>query len=426
MSVVNTKYENQSQQLYINSEGGFGGLGDQLNKFRVDLNTSPFSNTDDTILRASVTQFHMVKNFYNVNEHNNAVRLTWEGYTSPGSIVVNDLDVIVHIPHGNYTTHDQLMIAFANATAVQLNTAIQGGGVTFAVDDTETHAPNTHRNYPLASRDDSAGRLYEQELADPLWFRARFTASNTAFRFTNLPTFQCLSVATSAALTLGTVPVPLPAVDFYNDSYILLGARRIENFQFFAGGAQVTEQSFSVVAAEHRVFVENWFPMNDALNTTPYVYLRSRNSRTQASSNLEEGNNPHNHTMTNSTLLAKIPRIIARDGSVSFILENSPYFTNITAQQLNNIELELTDAKGRNLPSCTTINTPASDTIIALPTGVSQNKDGNAFCDLVMLIEKYQFNNPNALTGFGFTAPQLNPTVFSTNPMMSVDNNGFK
>jgi hypothetical protein len=166
--------------------------------------------------------------------------------------------------------------------------------------------------------------------------------------------------------------------------------------------------------------------MNDALNTTPYVYLRSRNSRTQASSNLEEGNNPHNHTMTNSTLLAKIPRIIARDGSVSFILENSPYFTNITAQQLNNIELELTDAKGRNLPSCTTINTPASDTIIALPPGVSQNKDGNAFCDLVMLIEKYQFNNPNALTGFGFTAPQLNPTVFSTNPMMSVDNNGFK
>ena len=426
MSVVNTKYENQSQQLYINSEGGFGGLGDQLNRFRVDLNTAPFSNTDDTILRASVTQFHMVKNFYNVNEHNNAVRLTWEGYTSPGTIVVNDLDVIVHIPHGNYTTHDQLMIAFANATAVQLNSAIQGGGVTFAVDDTEDQAPNTHRNYPLASRDDSAGRLYEQELADPMWFRGRFTASNTAFRFTNLPTFQCLSVATADALTLNSGAALLPAVDFYNDSYILLGARRIENFQFFTGGAQVTEQSFSVVGEAHRLLVENWFPMNDALNTTPYIYLRSRNSRTQASSNLEEKNNPHNHSMINSSLLAKIPRIIARDGSVSFILENSPYFTNITAQQLNNIELELTDAKGRNLPSCTTINTPASDTIIALPPGVSQNKDGNAFCDMVMLIEKFQFNNPSALTGFGFTPPQLNPAQFSANPMMSVDNNGFR
>lgn len=87
--VVNAKYENQSQQLYINSEGGFGGLGDQLNCFRVDLNTAPFSNTDDTILRASVTQFHMANNSYNANEHNNAVRSTWEGYTSPGTIVVS-------------------------------------------------------------------------------------------------------------------------------------------------------------------------------------------------------------------------------------------------------------------------------------------------------------------------------------------------
>ena len=428
MSVVNTKYENQSQQLYINSEGGFGGLGDQLNRFRVDLNTAPFSNTDDTILRASVTQFHMVKNFYNVNEHNNAVRLTWEGYTSPGSIVVNDLDIIVHIPHGNYTTHDQLMIAFANATAVQLNSAIEGGGVTFAVDDGETHAPNTHRNYALASRDDTAGRLYEQELPDPLWFRARFTASSTDFRFTNLPTFQCLSVATAEVLTLRSDggAALCPTIDSYNDSYILLGARRIEKFEEIQASYYPTLQSFSVVDANHRLFVENWFPMNDALNTTPYIYLRSRNSRTQASSNLEEKQNPHNHNMINSSLLAKIPRIIARDGSVSFILENSPYFTNITAQQLNNIELELTDAKGRNLPSCTTINTPASDTIIALPPGVSQNKDGNAFCDMVMLIEKFQFNNPSALTGFGFTPPQLNPAQFSANPMMSVDNNGFR
>lgn len=433
MSVVNTKYENQSQQLYINSEGGFGGLGDQLNRFRVDLNTAPFSNTDDTILRASVTQFHMVKNFYNVNEHNNAVRITWEGYTSPGSIVVNDLDVIVHIPHGNYTTHDQLLVAFANVTALALNSAINGGGTTFAISNGETFMPNTHRNYPLASRDDSAGRLYTAELPDPMWFKMRMTASNTAFRFTNLPVFQCLSIATTQALTLRDAggDEVLPAVDFYNDSYILLGARRIETFEDIAT-AHPTVQSFSVVAVEHILDVVNWFPMNDALNTTPYIYLRSRNSRTQASSNLEEKQNPHNHSMINSSLLAKIPRFIARDGSVSFVLENSPYFTNITAQQLNNIELELTDAKGRNLPSSTTLNTSAAavssvtTTTLALPPGVSQNKDGNAFCDMVMLIEKFQFNNPSALTGFGFTPPQLNPAQFSANPMMSVDNNGFR
>ena len=426
---TNTKYENQSQQLYINSEGGFGGLGDQLDKFRVDLNTSPFSNTDDTILRASVTQFNMVKNFYNVNASNNAVRVTWEGYTSAGVGDVEDLDKIIHIPEGNYTTHDQLAVAFFTAVAATLSSAMMPG-VGLNIDNDEAYLPNTHRNYPLESRDDSAGQAYTAELPDPMWFKMRLTATNAAFRFNKLPVIQCLSVATSQALTLRDTSGPLvcPAIDFYNDSYILLGGRRIEVFEDLAFG-HPTVQSFSVkinANSLHILEVENWFPMNDALNTTPYIYLRSRNSRTQASSNLEEGNNPHNHSMINSSLFAKIPRIIARDGSVSFILENSPYFTNITAQQLNSIELELTDAKGRPLPSSTTLNTSASSTTLPLPDGISQNKDGNAFCDMVLLIEKYQFNNPNSLTGFGFTPPQLNPAQFSTNPMMSVDNDGFR
>ena len=58
-----SKYENSSQQLYINTESGFGSIGDQVDRWKVDLNTSPFENNDNTILRASVTQFNMTKNF---------------------------------------------------------------------------------------------------------------------------------------------------------------------------------------------------------------------------------------------------------------------------------------------------------------------------------------------------------------------------
>ena len=428
MSVVNTKYENQSQQLYINSEGGFGGLGDQINRFRVDLNTSPFSNTDDTILRASVTQFNMVKNFYNVNPSNNAVRVKWNGFTSNGTTISN-LDIIVHIREGNYTTHDQLAVAFFTAVNSALTRALGNPamGETFTFSSDETLMPNTHRNYPLQDRDDAAGKLLTAEAPDPLHFTGKFTLNNNNnFRFNNLPLIQCLSVSTTQALILtdNGVDVDLPAIDFYNDSYILLGGRRVERFD--SAILSTTPQSFAIGVENNVLYVQNWFPMNDDLNTTPYIYLRSRNSRTQASSNLEEKNNPHNHSMINSSLLAKIPRVIARNGSVSFILENSPYFTNITAQQLNNIELELTDAKGRPIPPAVTSQSIAAPHGAAVPTGAAQNKDGNLFCDMVMLIEKYQFNNPNALTGFGFNAPQLNPTVFSTNPMMSVDNNGFR
>ena len=429
---TNTRYENQSQYLYINTEAGFGGLGDQLDKWRVDLNTSPFSNTDDTILRASVTQFHMCKNFYNINESNNAVRVIWKGYSmTAGStlVVVNPTDVIVHIIPGDYTTHDQLCMALFNAIKPALDTAISSGTVTFATTNAETSMPNTHRNRALSSRDDSAGRFFQLEPPDRYRFEGSFTCSNTNFRFNNLPVIQCLSIATNQTLftktTIGgsQVPLVLPEIDFYNDSYALLGGRRIETFE---ERDTATLQSFSTKKDDHVLYIQNWFPMNNILSTTPYLYLRSRNSRTQASSNLEEGSNPHNHSMINSSILAKIPRFNARDGSVSYVVDNSPYFTNITAQQLTNIELELTDAKGRPIPPAIPSEVRQTDTLVAIPDGVTQNKDGNGFCDMVLLIEKYQFNNPNALTGFGFTPPQLNPTQFSTNPMMSIDNDGFK
>ena len=430
---TNTKYENQSQLLFVNTEAGFGGLGDQLDKWRIDLNTSPFSNTDDTILRASVTQFHMCKNFYNINKTNNAVRVIWKAFNMTAgstSVVINATDVVVHILPGDYTTHDQLAMAFFNAVKGALDTAVSGGNITFATSNAETSMPNTHRNRALASRDDSAGRAYQLEPPDTYRFQGSFTCSNTAFRFNELPVIQCLSIATNETLFTKTtvggsqVPFSLPEIDFYNDSYALLGGRRIETFE---ERDTATLQSFSAKKDDHVLYIQNWFPMNNILSTTPYLYLRSRNSRTQASSNLEEGSNPHNHTMLNSSILAKIPRFNARDGSVSYFIENSPYFTNITAQQLNNIELELTDAKGRPIPSALTSESVLSVNHVDPPDGVVQNRDGNGFCDMVLLIEKYQFNNPSALKGFGPPKiAQLNPAVFSTNPMMSVDNDGYK
>ena len=430
-----SKYENSSQQLYINTENGFGSIGDQVDRWKVDLNTSPFENNDNTILRASVTQFNMTKNFYNINETNDALRVTWEHYVSPGSITVNDLDTVVHITNGDYTTHDQLVMAMFNAVAPALNTAIAGSSVTFLTDNPEASMPVTHRNYPLQSRDDSAGRLYSLEPPDSLWFQGSFTAiaaSNnnplTTFRFNNLPVIQCLSIATNEALFIrnnyeDTPDVTaLEPIDSYNDSYILFGGRRIETYEDVAV-AYPTTQSFSVKATEHVLYLQNWFPMNNKLNTCPYLYLRSRNSRTQASSNLEEKATPHNHTMVNSSILAKIPRFIDRDGSVSYTLENSPYFTNITQHNLNSIEFELTDAKGRSIPEALTSQSIASLNAEALPDGLKQNKDSNLFVDMVILVEKFAFQGQNNLTGYPSAPPPIDTTRFSNNPNMTINPN---
>ena len=163
--------------------------------------------------------------------------------------------------------------------------------------------------------------------------------------------------------------------------------------------------------------------MNNKLNTCPYLYLRSRNSRTQASSNLEEKATPHNHTMVNSSILAKIPRFIDRDGSVSYTLENSPYFTNITQHNLNSIEFELTDAKGRSIPEALTSQAITSANAQPVPDGVKQNKDSNSFVDMVILVEKFAFQSQNNLAGYPSAPPPIDTNRFSNNPNMSINPN---
>ena len=420
---MTSKYENQSQQLYINSEGGFGSIGDQINKFKVDLNTSPFSNADDTILRCSLTQFNMTKNFYDVNENNNAVRICWKGYTDTGNTgkVVSNVDTIIRIPPGDYPTHSALISAFADKVKEVLDAAV--ADLTFTITNS---IPKTYRNFPF----DSTNYIDQPDATsefENLRFMMTFTCSNTAFRFTHNPHFQCLSVATANALELGVTNADRSATlepsEFYSDSFALLGGVRVEEYKAFNATLQ---QSFSVQKANHILRVANWFPMNNETNTMPYIYLRSRNSRTQASSNLEEGNNPHNHHMINSSLFAKIPRKVKRDGSVYYELENSPYFTNITQRQLNTLEFELTDHKGRELPQSSVgkdyTGNLTSTEVEALPSGVSISKNGNLFCDMVLLVEKFAFNNPSALVGFGSAPPPVNTNQFSENPTMTINN----
>lgn len=421
--MANSKYENQSQQLYINTESGFGSIGDQINRWKVDLNTSPFQNEDNTILRLNLTNFSMTKNWYNINETNNAVRMCWEGYTDPTSQkVVSDVDTILRIPPGDYTTHAALIAAFITVVKAAMDAAVAGTTFTAVV----FRPPQTVRNKPSVydgndpSHFDSAG---PRDLPVDYRWLMQLTASIAGFRYVKLPRFQCLSVSTTEALNLNGVATALDSTEFYSDSYILLGGIRIEEFKDFDDANLL--QSFSVKNNNQVLRIGNWFPMNNSLNTSPHIYLRSRSSRTQASSNLEEAQNPHNHNMINSSLFAKIPRVIQDDGSVHYVLENSPYFTNVTSHNLNSIEFELTDSKGRNLPQ-SSIGTTFSGNVESEyledpPTGTSIARDGNMFCDMVLLVEKFAFNNPNALVGFGSAPRPLDTNRFAQNPNLTIN-----
>ena len=95
-------YSAESQMIFVNTEQGFGTAGgNQLDSFKVNFNTQPFESGDDSVLRLSVPQFNMVKNFYNVNKTNDAVRVF--------AVNVGDqqsYDRIIHLNHGDFVTQE--------------------------------------------------------------------------------------------------------------------------------------------------------------------------------------------------------------------------------------------------------------------------------------------------------------------------------
>ena len=98
MTGVASRYENQSQMLFVSSESGYETIGNQ-NHFRVNLNSMPFKNEDNTILRMSLKQFSLPKNFSNINKSNNSIRMFVKTFASQG-ITVPNLDTMVTIPEG--------------------------------------------------------------------------------------------------------------------------------------------------------------------------------------------------------------------------------------------------------------------------------------------------------------------------------------
>ena len=109
------RYEKETQHLFVSSERLFGSGGTQ-NHFKIELNDAPFKNDDSSILRLSLQQFNMCKNFANVNHTNNKIRMFMKGFThTETGIGFKDIDTIVTIPVGNYSTHNALAQAFAVA-----------------------------------------------------------------------------------------------------------------------------------------------------------------------------------------------------------------------------------------------------------------------------------------------------------------------
>lgn len=405
------KYETESQLLFISSEANFESLGSQAH-FKVDLNDQPFNNNDGSLLKMSVKEFNIAKNWYDINETNNKIRMFLDGFTSGGK-TLNNIDTIVEIPVGNYVTHESVVLAFGNAVkAILIDT---NNSDLVDNDLTVTSLFKTYTKYSNTTSDvdepTSATKMND------LRFRFKIECTVASFEWDATPQFQCLNIGDGKPYSLYGGTTALSRDELLNDSYILLGGDRIETF-YGSTSSPIYSQSNVPVSFSSKVIstttdtfqVCSYYPMNTSLNTMPNLYITSRQSRSQASSSLEQISNEHAHNFINSSIIAKARREIDRDGGIYYrITQPSYFFANITASVLNFVEFDLRDNRGRLIPYPDEKIAPSgiADSDYDATNSKGQIKNGNSIVDMVLLVEKFIGQAPQKLQGF--PPPESNP-----------------
>jgi len=416
-----SKYEKDSELLFVTSEANFGnnGIGNQ-NHFKVNLADSPLKNNDSSLIKLSVKELQLRKSWYNINETNNKVRLSMEGFsTGTGStVVMPDIDTMVQIPVGDYVTHESLVDSFGNAVITALinatNSPLVAGNLvataqTKVYRNVSANGTNAVEIPTVATSRNDFRLLIELDcvITDWVWVK--------------LPIFQFLNIPLANDYKFNiTDGASLKPNERFNDSYILLGGPRIEEFQGTIADPLWTvttkKESLSVKKMTSRLlYIASWFPMSEVLHTLDDVYVISRQSRSQASSSLQSITNEHAHTFIASNLVAKASRDVQdsiNDVGVYFKITQPSYFFSILSQPfINEIEFQLTDHRGRDLPYNPTDTVPVNAIAdnIQPYSGAPQIENGNSVVSLVILAEKFIGASPNSLDGFPDPVGIYNP-----------------
>ena len=434
-------YEETTQEIFINTEQNFGNSGgDQVNRFRLNFLQEPFESGDEAILRINMTQFNLEKNFYDVNATNNTVRISSKAVVAgaPGELAMDAGDEFISLPTGDYMNSPDLLMSnfgkivndYINSkitapagttSAYELGAGGTGANATAGVDSATAFGVHT-------TLDQTGGRLVPDDTVAGNYnginnkvqkrkYAIRYTLSSTTpgftgdFRDVGL-VIQCLSIPPGQGTVQVTAGAATPNQQF-NDSYALLGGKRIETIQAptLADLGSDAEASFSfqrdsTSGTNLTATLVTFFPVAQGCHTLPYVYLRCEEAENQSSRSIEDAAHSHDHEIIPSRILAKIPRVVNDRQSICYRLENMgglPFFTNITANYVNHLIFSITDHRGRVIQPVAADDYPQSiqqriengsaTTVLVSSTVINnagtQNTTGNLYCDFAFKISKH-------------------------------------
>ena len=366
----------ESQEIFIDSQSGFGlsAPGNQFDDFKINFNTQPFEAGSDSILRLSLTQFNAAKQWYDVNENNNTFRMF-----NAASTNLNATDAMIEMPVGDYMNNNCLADQMKDAIRDQLNASFKTGTITANAELTVQTVSVADPTSAVTGKLIPFNRVYRNTNK----LIMNFTAPGTQGFDTNI-VFQTLQVPIDQTVTLTGGEV-LTGTQQFNDSYWLLGGKRVETYE-----AVPTTQSFSVQistvggVANNTLTVKSIFSTAAEVHTLPHLYLRCDVADNQVSSNMIASTEQHNHQATHSTILGKIPRVMNGRQQVSYTLDSglTRFFSNLNTRFMNDLRFSIVDHRGRVIPE-------------AAP---GQKDVGNMFCNFALKVEKVKIPySPNVL-----------------------------
>ncbi len=443
-----SKYEADTKYIFVNTENlEQRDGGDQVNTFKLNLGANPINADDNSLIKISLTQFDMNKNFFNVNDTNNSLRIHQDAFTE-GNFQVSAFDTIIKLDVGDYITFEALLFNLCNAIKTVYTANVNA-------DTTVTVTPNSNGNTIFNSANEANGAIYSgtyllnqsSVLTKPnthhLEFntglysiKIKFTrSSGNAFVAANVsatPFIECLHIPPNEGqVTLSSGQV-LTANEQYNDSYILLGIPRqttyIDNPSAIAGG----NNTFIALNKHHNdtdcFTLFNTYPITQGLHTCSNVFLRANLNTSLATTNYENLSHSHQGNIAQSHILGKIPRVSATEGHrareiVVFKQEDiESQSMVITQNMINEITFSITDSRGRVLPAV-----PAQVRLFGLatsdfPSVPKQNRVGNLFANFTLKIERLSIPfAPNVLQG---TPDIKRVSVNSVSNSIPLKNNG--
>jgi hypothetical protein len=321
----------KSRLVFIDSDSTqLDGVGDD---FQINFPPGIFSSKSGQFLRLTLQDFHCIKNFYNVNSHNNLVLMS-NKYTITNTDVNTDLSLqslptedfdAITLTEGDYNSRGHIANILYQSILGRLNARYNPLGGSHIWEEVGGITPS-----PAVDEFNGNHKFYmnvEYKTAP------NGQGVNHNLDATNL-VIQCRDYDTELAV-LSSITC--------NDSYQLLGCKRVAT-------PSTSTQSFSVTFPDSTsVKIEGYYPMQRF--TTEHLYLRTdKSSDNYATNHFSRNNSLHLLNLTGTDIMAKMP---IQDEIVSYSDQQSVggYFIDIAEDRLTQLKLKLTDSKGRAIPS---------------------------------------------------------------------------